>query len=345
MAVGLSDREFARRCFIAAAAAALVAVAVLLLWRAAPLLVLLFAGLLLAVFFSALAEFTQRRLPRLSYRAALGLVLVALAIVVGGFWALAGPALSRQASELADQLPRAIDQLQAKLSQFALGRAVLARGPEALSSGELVLDWAREVLAGSVRAIGGLLVFLFAGLFLAFEPGLYFRGLLHLVPLARRPRAGAVLDEMHHTLRWWLIGRAISMAIVGVLVWTGLAIVGVPLALVLGVVAGLLDFVPYFGPILAAVPGVLLGLVEGVEAALYVAGVYTAVQLVENYVVSPVVERKTVLLPPALTMGFQLVMGLVAGVVGAALASPLLAALLVVVKRVYVEDVLGDRVG
>lgn len=151
------------------------------------------------------------------------------------------------------------------------------------------------------------------------------------------------MSEIGRTLGQWLMGKLLSMLIVGVLTATGLALLQVPLALLLGIVAGLLDFIPYVGPIMAGVPAVLIAFSEGPQLALYVLLLFAALQLAEGYLLLPLIERRTVALPPALTIGAQVLLGALFGFAGVALATPITAVLTVAIAMLYVEDVLGDR--
>lgn len=341
----LSDGAFARRAFIAAGAALAGAIAFLLLARVTVPLVLIFAGLLLSVFFRALADPIRRR-TGVSSVAAVLLVVGLLGSLVAIFVWLAGPALAEQVDELQRSLPRALGQVREWLAGYGWGRRLLGQAdPEQLAGdGQMLQEatgFASRTLGAVIGALGGIFIVFFLGIFIAAEPGYYRRGLLRIFPPHRRERAGDVLDRIDAILRWWLIGRAMSMTVVGVLVWLGLTILGMPLALVFGLLAGILDFIPYFGPILAAVPALLLALLEGPSQVLYVAALYIAVQSIENWVVAPLVERNVVRLPPALTLGAQVVLGVVAGIVGAAFASPIVAAGMALVNAVWVERING----
>jgi predicted PurR-regulated permease PerM len=183
----------------------------------------------------------------------------------------------------------------------------------------------------------------FIGLYLAIDPGIYRRGLLSLVPLDRRARAAEILAAVGEALRGWLLGQVFAMLVVGVLATIGLWLLGIPLALALGLLAALLGFIPYLGPLAAAVPAVLLALLAGPQQALQVALLYVGIQLLEGYFLTPLVQQRAVHLPPALTISAMVVMGGLLGGLGLALAVPLTAAAIVLVQKLYVEDVLGDR--
>jgi len=197
---------------------------------------------------------------------------------------------------------------------------------------------------GVIGALGNVVIILFVGIYFAASPHLYTNGFIKLVPQAKRPRARQVMKKMGDTLGSWLLGKSISMLIVGVATSVGLGLLGVPLGLLLGIIAGLLDFVPYLGPILAGIPAVLIAFSISPDLALYTILLFTGVQLVEGYLLQPLIESRAVDLPPALTIVMQLVFGTLFGFAGVALATPLAAALKVLVQMLYVEDVLGDKV-
>ncbi|MCB8988775.1 MAG: AI-2E family transporter [Ardenticatenaceae bacterium] len=185
-------------------------------------------------------------------------------------------------------------------------------------------------------------VILFIGLYLAFEPDKYVNGFIKLLPQASRRRAGVVLDEVAYTLRWWLVGRFASMTVIGVLSVIGLLLLGIPLAFILGVVAGLLTFIPIIGPALALIPATLVAFTVSPQKALYVFLLYMGIQVLESYFITPIIQRKAVALPPVLLIMSQVVLGLFLGLTGIAVAAPFAALLLVLTKMLYVQDVLGD---
>src|SRR5690606_36802323 len=180
------------------------------------------------------------------------------------------------------------------------------------------------------------------GLYAAVDPGLYQRGVRHLVPKHRRQRADEVLCTLGSTLRWWIVGKLASMAIVGTLIGIGLALLGVKMALLLGIIAALLALVPNFGPVIAAIPAILIAWSQSSQLALYVLVLFVAVEFAESYLVLPLIQREAVDLPPALIIVFIVLMGTLAGALGVLVATPLLAALMVLISMLYVEDRLGD---
>ena len=196
---------------------------------------------------------------------------------------------------------------------------------------------------GVLGAVGNVAIILFVGIYFALSPGRYKRGFVKLVPQGKRERAVHVLDDIGDTLARWLMGKSLSMLIVGIATAGGLTLLGVPLGLILGIIAGLLDFIPYIGPIMAGVPAVLIALSISPDLALYTVLLFLGIQTVEGYVLQPLVEARAVEIPPALTIVMQLVFGSLFSFAGIALATPLTAALMVLVDKLYVEDILGDR--
>ena len=197
------------------------------------------------------------------------------------------------------------------------------------------------VVSRTFSALASGAIILFLGVVFAGAPDVYVRGLLALVPRRAVPRGRVVLAQLENTLWWWLIGRLVAMAFIGVVTGVGLALLGVPLAFILGLLAALLSFIPNLGPVLSALPAILLGLAQGPRTALWVALLYVGVQMVESYVLDPIIDRKTIYLPPALTILAQLVLALFAGMLGVTLATPLTAVVVVLVTMLYVQDVLG----
>jgi predicted PurR-regulated permease PerM len=165
---------------------------------------------------------------------------------------------------------------------------------------------------------------------------------VRLFPLSYRARAREVLNEIGCTLQWWLLGQAIDMAVVGVLTGIGLFLLGVPLALALAVLAGLFTFVPYFGPIVSAIPAIIVAATISWSKVLWVIVIYLICHGIEGYVVAPFVQRRTVELPPAVTILSMAVMAALFGALGLMVATPMVAAILVIVREVYVRDILGD---
>lgn len=321
-----------------------IALAVLLCFLVGGILLYVFAGVLLAVLLRGLSTRLSEhtRLP-LGLSLALVILLIIAGIAAAGY--LLAPRTSEQLNQLATQLPVELQRIETPLEQSAWGKSLLSHfQPGAGGSAETQAMVGRVfgVASGTVDVIAAFVIVIFIGLYLAADPGTYLAGALRLVPPPRRPRISEVLHEIASILRWWLIGRILSMTIIAVLSAIGLWLLGIPLALILGILAGLLAFVPYVGSVTAAVPAILIGLAQSPQRALYVILLYLGIHLVEGYILVPLMQRRMVHMPPALTLAAQVIMGTLFGIVGLALATPLVAGSIAALRMLYVEDVLHD---
>ncbi len=337
------DEGFRQRvlliCRITLAAIVLI---VALVW-CVQVLIVVFAGILGAVLLRTIADAIHRltRLPA-GWSLALGCFLLG-SLLIGAGWLMA-PSVGAQLDQLSEQLPRSVRGLTANLQQYEWGRWMMTQGEQAASGGGGAVTTAARFLSTALGIGGTMLVVFFLAIYLAAQPQLYLSGLLHLFPVARRERVEAILHECGFELRWWLLGQLFAMLLVGTLTTLGLWALGLPLALILGIIAGLLNFVPNFGPWIAAVPGILIAVSQGVSTAAWAAGVYLGAQIIESYLVTPMIQQRTVSLPPALTIAVQVLIGLLLGIVGLTIATPLLVVSLVIVKMGYVEGVIGEHV-
>jgi predicted PurR-regulated permease PerM len=200
------------------------------------------------------------------------------------------------------------------------------------------------VFSTTLGAVVNLAIVLVMGFYLALDPGQYARGVTALITPRYRERGREVLAALARALRWWLVGRVAAMAVVGVLTAIGLALAGMPLVLALALIAGLLSFIPFAGPILSAIPAVLIGLVESPLTALYVVVIYAGVQFIEGNFATPLIQKRAVSLPPAVLITAQLLFGVLFGFFGVLLATPITVAGIVVVQILYIQGVLGAEV-
>ncbi|HJT32056.1 MAG TPA: AI-2E family transporter [Pirellulales bacterium] len=330
---------------IALVVAVVAALGGVLLWLAADTLLLIFAGILFAVFLSGLTELVSRytRLPRGWALAVVSLVLIVLFALAG--WLMAAR-LAEQAQQFSEELPRAVKHLRERLDEYPWGKWLAAELKDIRLSAEereSALSKAATAASAALEGVTGAVVILFIGLFVAADPELYKRGLVRLAPIARRPRARQVVDGMGDALWRWMLGRLLAMAAVGVCATIGFALIGMPLALILGLFAGLVNFVPNLGPLIWLAPAMLLALTQGGSQAVAVGILFVVVQTAEGYLLTPLVQQRMIHLAPAVTIIVQVLMGAIFGFAGVALATPLAAAVLVLVRMLYIEDCLGDR--
>lgn len=336
--------SLAHRAFIVIGLAVAVVIGLILFWYLVDVLLLAFAGVLLAIMLRAPADWLAARTP-LSASWSLALVILLIGAAIGTTAWLFGRTLAGQVTQLWQVLPETVQLLRERLGQHDLGRLVVEQvePQQLMEAGPAFLGRGLDVIQTTFGVIANILIILFVGLFLAINPRLYINGFVRLIPIRRRQRAHAVLAALGKTLRWWLLARLFMMFVIGTLTSLGLWLLDAPLPLALGLLAGVLDFIPFLGPIFAAIPAVLIALAETPMLGVYVALLYLALQSLEGYVLEPIVEQRAVYLPPALILIGQVVLGVLVGTLGILFATPLAAVTMVAVKMLYVEDVLGDR--
>ena len=316
----------------------------LLLWLVADWLLLIFAGILIAILLRGLSFWISAN-TRLPIRWSLVAVLVAILTITAGVVYFVAPNASQQLDQLMQQLPLGVHRIEQELGRSSWDKSLLERlrsGNEGRGAVHAVAAQLFGVVSTTFGILAAFIVILFVGLYLAAEPGIYVSGTIRLFPLHRRARIIDVLHQIAHTLRWWLTGRIISMSAIGIMTALGLWLIGVHLALTLGILAGLLSFVPYIGSVSSAIPAILIALGQSTGLVVYVIVLYVIIHIAEGYILMPLMQRKMVHMPPALTLSMQVILGAVFGILGIALATPLTAGAMVAIRMLYIEDVLHD---
>ena len=332
-----------------------------LAYQLANTLLLIFAGILLAVVLDVATEGLGKVLPihrlaRLGIVSVIGVLMLMTAIAWGGM------RMVSEARSLAEIATQQLGEFNGWLHELGLvggneeggdaekneegeeGQARQGRSTSSLLSllpaPEKLFGHAQSTLKLATGLLSNAVIIGFLALFFAAAPIDYREGFLKLLPVAKRPRVREVLVETGHTLRWWLVGQLATMALVAISIGLMLFLVGIPNAVLLGLLAGALNFIPFLGPILAAVPVLLAALPEGAAMVMLVMGLFVVIQSVEGYLVSPLIQKKAVYLPPAWSLAALVGFGVLFGGMGVALATPLLAVARIMTLRLYVEDVL-----
>ncbi|MCB1522264.1 MAG: AI-2E family transporter [Hyphomicrobiaceae bacterium] len=320
-------RAFAFRVVIVVTIVALA----LALWKIADILLLVFGAVLVALGLGALGERISQ-LTSMSRGLAIAVALVSIvALLVAVGWVFGGQ-IGQQLSEVWSRVPQAVGRLasESELKTILQGSTI----------GDLianVLSWGTTV----VGAATSLVLVMAAGVFLALDPARYRRGLVALVPAAMTPVAEETLDESALALRRWFGGQLIAMLLVGVLTAVGLWVLGVPAYLGLGLIAGLMEFIPVIGPIAGAVPAILVASTQDWSTAVYVLALFVVIQQIENNVILPVVTGRAVLMPAAVGIFGTVALGVLFGPLGLLFGYPLAIVIDVVVRRLYVRGLLG----
>jgi predicted PurR-regulated permease PerM len=330
-----NDRDFVRRALIVLALGALV----VLIWELRFVLVLLFGAVVTATVIRAIADpFTKHmRVP--SAAAVLIAVLLIVLVLAGVGWLL-GRQIAAQTQSLTDTLPAALNRVDDWLASFGLAHPIQSWLDELHSHGGALVSrfgsWASSASSG----VANLLIVFFGGIFIAAQPRFYKTGAIKLVPAANRSLVAEAMDESEHALRLWLRGQLAAMLIIGVMTAAGLWLLGIESWLVLGILAGFFEFIPFAGPILSAIPGVLIALVQSPELALWTALMYVFVQHSEAYLIQPLVQQYAVDVPAVVLLFALLAFAILFGVVGVFFAAPLTVVSYVLVKRLYVVEAL-----
>lgn len=341
--------SFAHRAATASFIFLLLVALFLLIGYAASFFFLVFGGIVVAVVISGLSHFLSDKTP-LSYGVSLGVVMLLLVVLIGGTIWLLAPTVSEQANELAKSLPQSVNQLKQSLSETKIGQKLLEGIPDhpgqLLTSGgstKGVLTQLTGIFSTTLGGLVNVVIVLITGIYLASSPGNYRKGFVKLFNPSYRDRLLDVMDKCYNTLKNWFISRTITMTVVGVVTGIGLALLGIPFAIVLGIIAGVLNFIPNLGPYIALAPALLVALPQGPSYLLYVFALYMGVQSLEGYILTPILDKKFVSVPPALLLFGQVLLGILVGLAGVLFASPLIAVLLVIVQELYVKDQLEKK--
>ncbi len=341
----LDTATFARRVVVVVSITLFFVLAVWLFGVSFDVFLLIVAALLIAL---PLRAGGKKLHEKFGWNETLSLLLVVagvLGILTAMIWLLASR-IGDQIAQFQDQIPEAITNFEQRLESSSTGRQILNSIPdpsELLQNGSKLLNRATGFLSGTFGALSTLYGIIFMAAFILVDPTLYRRGILWLVPKPGRKRAGEVLNQLDTTLVHWLMGQLFSMTVVGTLTGLGLWLLGVQLAGVLALFAGLISFIPNLGPIIALVPAVLFAFLDGPQQALYVVILYMGVQFVESSLATPLAQKKLIDMPPALVFGSQLVLGSFGGILGLMLATPIVAMLMILTQMVYVQDILNDK--
>jgi predicted PurR-regulated permease PerM len=351
-----------------------------LVWFASQLVLTTFLGVLFGLAVSSgVDRLTRFRIPR---GAGAAIVVLAFIGVLVGFGAWVAPTIRSQAVELRERLPESIDRLQNWVDQHNGGligtiltpaKSAARRDSSLATAKPAAPDTTRKgnqtdttstfslrerigqqlngvtryffpFLSSTLAALAGVLIIIFLSIYIGADPELYHHGIMQLFPRRGRHRAGEVLSAMANVLRRWLVTQLIAMVVIGGVTTIALLLLRVKAPFALGILAGLLEFIPTVGPILSAVPAVAMGFLDSPQKALYVAIAFWGIQFAENHLLIPLLMKGGVDIPPALTILGQALMAMLFGFLGLMCAVPLLAATMVAVKMLYVEAVVGENV-
>ncbi len=337
----MTRNEFVKRLLIAIS----LVFSVLLIIYAFQIILLVFAGCLLAVFLTGLSAYIRKYI-KLPEQLSLILVIILIILLIGSCSWFFGTEIGAQINKLGSSLRNAYNAFVSQIQQTNWGSQLLKQATSGVgdSSGFKLLSKITDIFTTTIGTLFDGFVIVFLGLFLAFEHRMYTRGIRSIFPEKLREKVTELLSHLGQVLRWWMFGQFMYMLAIGVLSTIGLWIMGVPMALSLGILAMLLSFIPYLGTILSALPAMLIALSISNQIALYVLILYVIIHMIDAYLLAPLIQLEAISLPPALTIAAQILMAYLAGGLGLLLATPLTAVIIVLIQILYIRNVLGENV-
>lgn len=328
--------NFVQKVWIVAGIFSLLTIFLLLFEATFSVLILVFAGVLIASYFRGLSTWLRKRTGWNS-KVTLTLAILFNAILAVGFFWLLGAKVSQQMVELEENLPKLFEEVEEAMNGSTIGNEIVEKGNEVRQSEDMT-TYISRFFATTFGFLGDMYIILIIGIFFTASPYMYKSGIIQLVPPKRRDKANDVLEKLASGLKKWLAAKFIAMLGVFVLTAIGLAILDIPMWLTLALLAGLLNFVPNFGPLAAAIPAVLVALAINPTTALWVAGLYLVVQLLESSLINPQAQHQLISIPPALIIISQLLVGSLTGIWGVILATPLVLVVIILVQELYVKN-------
>jgi len=326
---------FAQKVWIVCGIFAFVVIFLLLFEATFNVIILIFASVLIACYFRGISSFIENKTgwnPAVTLTISIGGTVL---IFAGIFW-LAGATISNEAERIGDALPAMVEEVKGLLDDSDLGQEGIEKVEEWRDSGKFG-SYLSRLFSSTFGYLGDFIIIIVIGIFFTASPNLYLNGIVQLVPPRNRDTAEDVLEKLATGLKKWLAGRFLAMLAVFILTSIGLSILGVPMWFTLALIAGLLNFIPNFGPILASIPAILIALSISPTTAAIVAGLYLVVQLLESGIINPLAQNKLVKIPPALIIISQLFVGAITGIWGIILATPIVLIIIIIVRELYVK--------
>ncbi|RZM25751.1 MAG: AI-2E family transporter [Pedobacter sp.] len=328
------ELSYIQKVWQTVAIVALLVVVILIARVAFNVLLMILAGSLIAVYFHGLADVIERR-AKVKRRPAMIISVLGSFIILGILLWFMGTKIQSQIALLSDSLPHTIETAKLKLSESTTGTKILDYLSEDSSSKWMAT--AQRFFSTSFGVMGNLYVILLLSIFFTVNPDVYKDGMLMLVPPQNKQLAKTCIDRTSLVLKGWLKGTMLSMLLITILIGIGLSVMGIPGALVLAMLTGMLKLIPNFGSMAAMIPGVLLALTVSTNTAIIVALIYIVSQTIVSNIVTPLIQKKMINMPPALTIISQVIMGTLSGALGIILAVPLLAIIIILVDELYVK--------
>lgn len=330
-----NNLNFTKKVWITGGVFSLIIILLLLFKTLFSVVLLTLVAILLAIYFLGCADFFETKL-KISHGWGLALSIgVNLLLLTAFFW-FVGARIENQVSEISNTLPKTIENGKEYLQQSRIGKSLLDYLNFSGNS-QKTISMARKFFSSSFGILSDLYIILLLAMFFIAGPQTYRKGIIKLLPNSAKEKGESLLDELYSVLKKWIKGQLFGFLFIAILSGLGLWILGMPMIITLALIAGILNFIPNFGPIIALIPAGLLGLMQGTTTAILVISLYTFIQVIQSAVTQPLIQKKMVNLPPALVIFGQIAMGLLGGFWGVLLASPIVAILMTIVNKLYVE--------
>jgi len=322
-----------KRCFIAVA----IALIPILVWYLFDVVLICVSALLVSALLGLGAE-PQIRWLRVPPHVALAISAFVILVGLGGAIYLFGSRVAADLQVVIQSAQSGQSTIINSIKASELGRAALEHARSQLD----VMSYLPRLFGVSAGFLGAAVVALVAGIFFAAQPKLYLSGLVHLFPPRLHREVDETIATVGRTLRLWLLGQLIEMVMIGVVTTVAVWLIGLPSPFALGLIAGLAEFIPYVGPIISAVPAILVAATLGLHAVLWTIVAYTLIHQAEGHVIMPFIQRYMVVIPPAVILLSIVAIGSLFGIVAVPLASPLAVVAFAVITKLYVRDTLGE---
>ncbi|MFD1257029.1 AI-2E family transporter [Mucilaginibacter terrae] len=328
------ELTYIQKVWYTVAIVALLVVVILVARVAFNVLLMVLCGILISVYFHGLGDMIERH-SRMGRKWAMVISVAGSFAILGLLLWFMGTKIQNQVSQLSETLPSTIATARAKMSQTPIGQKVL----EYFSgdNSQKIFATAQSFFSTSFGVLGNIYIIFFLGIFFTASPSLYKEGILVLFPEDKKFMARYIMNRISLSLKGWLKGMLLSIVLITIMLTIGLSIAHIPVALVLAMIAGMLKIIPNFGSLAAMIPGVLLALTISTNTAIAVSLLYIISQTIVSNIVTPLIQKKMINLPPALTIISQIIMGTLSGALGVIMAVPLLAIVFILVDELYVK--------
>lgn len=327
--------SFVKKVWIVGLIFSLIAIVLLIFEATFDIVILVLAGALIACYFRGLSGLIKKK-TKWSSTVTLSISTVGTILIVLGIIYLIGSTVSSETTQIKENFPSMLEDVQTHLNNSSAGREVIKQA-KSITSSEKFGAFASRFFMGTFGGIGNIYVVLIVGIFFTISPSVYIKGIVQLVPPEKRDNAKELMQHLGSGLKKWLFGKFIAMVAVFVLTAIGLVILGIPMWLTLAILAGLLNFIPNFGPLAAMIPAVLVALSISPEMAIIVACMYIVVQLIESTLITPQAQKKLINIPPALIILAQIFVGALTGLWGVIFATPLVLIIMILVQDLYIK--------